>query len=361
MKIIRRMPIIFISILMCLTSYNAIAGETKPEMGIAQTMVQASPDDEKALNACLDGLIRAIIEKDKSRAISIVAIAKRDAPYLIYFSKRPGDKDPRRGLFLENAVVKRKNYDTEPVSYQEYKFIQGGMGIINPEGDYFIQDGTKCMSGTKTYKYHHEKWYSLIDNLLMEDKIDKISDISGSSKIIGITSPSENKIKDDNSQKHSDNKADQYSEKPKVHTKESSSNKIVIAISYFKFINKLPNENKEPERLHKILSDALNSSDDFKLLDPNAYIEDPAKTGIELENLNFWNWTVIGAEMLITGSVNNTDPENVELMLRLFDTSKSSIILSKNYSGPKVQTDKLIYTFCKEIKDKLIDEEYLSK
>ena len=50
------------------------------------------------------------------------------------------------------------------------------------------------------------------------------------------------------------------------------------------------------------LSDSLDFTGYFKLLDRDAFLFDPQKDGVIASAINFQNWTVIDAEILITGS-----------------------------------------------------------
>lgn len=89
----------------------------------------------------------------------------------------------------------------------------------------------------------------------------------------------------------------------------------------------------------------------FKIIDRDAYLADP-ETDIIVSNINFKNWTGIGAELLITGSLFLKD-NVIEMELRLYDTFKGSLIVGKRYKGVVNNQRKMIHRFCGEIIYKL--------
>lgn len=70
----------------------------------------------------------------------------------------------------------------------------------------------------------------------------------------------------------------------------------------------------------------------FALSDPGAFLEDPQKMDVSGPGIRFRNWTVIGAELLVTGSVVIRGDE-AEFELRLFDTVKQTLLVGKRYRG----------------------------
>ena len=124
--------------------------------------------------------------------------------------------------------------------------------------------------------------------------------------------------------------------------------KIPLAIPFFK------NEsgNSEEARLSTSAADLLSASLEFtgyfKLLDQGAFLFDPQRDGVLTPQINFSNWTVIGAELLVTGLFELNDG-SITMELRLFDTFKSRRILGKKYSGKIADQRKMIHRFCSEV------------
>jgi TolB protein len=124
--------------------------------------------------------------------------------------------------------------------------------------------------------------------------------------------------------------------------------KIPIAIPLFKTAGDTAEEKRSSETAADFLSATLDFTGYFKILDRDAFLFDPEKSGVSLANLNFQNWTVVGAELLITGyyELNN---DNVSVELRLFDTFKATRVLGKRYSGKVSNQRGIILRFCSDV------------
>jgi TolB protein len=97
-----------------------------------------------------------------------------------------------------------------------------------------------------------------------------------------------------------------------------------------------------------LLADSLEFTGYFKILDRRAFLFDPQSDGILTPQINFSNWTVVGAELLITGLFKENNG-NIAMELRLFDTFKGQRILGKKYSGKTVDQRRIIHRFCSEV------------
>jgi TolB protein len=86
----------------------------------------------------------------------------------------------------------------------------------------------------------------------------------------------------------------------------------------------------------------------FKLLDRGAFLFDAETSGVTLTELTFPNWTVIGAELLVTGHY-RLDGDNITVELRLFDTFKARRVLGKKYIGKRSNQRDIILRFCTEV------------
>ncbi|MBW1996161.1 MAG: Tol-Pal system beta propeller repeat protein TolB, partial [Deltaproteobacteria bacterium] len=85
----------------------------------------------------------------------------------------------------------------------------------------------------------------------------------------------------------------------------------------------------------------------FKLLDRGAFLIDP-NTDWAGQGIEFKNWTVTGAEMLIIGRVSIQDTI-ITMELRLYDTFKERMIVGKRYKGWLGDQRKIIHRFCSEV------------
>ncbi len=128
--------------------------------------------------------------------------------------------------------------------------------------------------------------------------------------------------------------------------------KTPVAVTQFKAFNGHDSEAQEGRKAKDILIKALDFTGYLKTMNPAAFLSNPAESGIQLGYINFSDWTGIGAELLITGGIIETQGK-VKLKLRLFDTFKTELLVGKVYTGPRSQIRKMIHLFCSEISYKL--------
>jgi len=124
--------------------------------------------------------------------------------------------------------------------------------------------------------------------------------------------------------------------------------KIPLAIPSFKNVTGSGEEERLSKSSVQILASSLAFTGYFKILDPGAFLFDPTKDGVLTPQINFANWTVIGAELLITGLCEVSDGR-LSVELRLFDTFKNKRILGKKYAGRPDDQRQIIHRFCSEV------------
>lgn len=125
-------------------------------------------------------------------------------------------------------------------------------------------------------------------------------------------------------------------------------NKTPVALPAFKALTGSPEERVIGEKAHQILVDGLAFTGYLKQVNPDAFLADPAETGIQMSEINFQDWTGIGAELLITGGIEEKDGR-VKLELRLFDTFNTQMLKGKIYTGSPSQIRKMIHLFWAEV------------
>jgi len=128
--------------------------------------------------------------------------------------------------------------------------------------------------------------------------------------------------------------------------------KTPIAITKFKTFNGHDAEVKGAAEGEQILKGALDFTGYLKVLNPAAFLSSPSHTGIQLGQINFRDWTGIGADFLITGGIEEKEGQ-VTLKLRLFDTFNSKLVVGKIYTGATSSIRQMIHMFCAEISQKL--------
>ena len=97
-----------------------------------------------------------------------------------------------------------------------------------------------------------------------------------------------------------------------------------------------------------LLSYYLDFTGYFTISDSGAFLEDPQTMNITGSGIRYRNWTVIGAELLITGSVVVRDGD-AEFELRLFDTVKEKMLVGKRYRGSADNYGQVARRFCSEV------------
>jgi len=124
--------------------------------------------------------------------------------------------------------------------------------------------------------------------------------------------------------------------------------KIPIAVPFFKTGSDNPSVEQMAENGANLLSDSLNFTGYFKILHRDAFLIEPETFDIIAPNINFRNWTAIGAELLITGGF-TVRGDVVEMELRLFDTFKGKLLVGKLYKGMLEDMRQMIHRFCGEV------------
>jgi len=121
--------------------------------------------------------------------------------------------------------------------------------------------------------------------------------------------------------------------------------KVPLAVPLFKTAAGDDGQSETAAKAADLLAASLEFTGYFKLLDRSAFLFDPAKDGVLTPQINFRNWTVVGAELLITGLYQLRNGR-VTMELRLFDTFKARRILGKKYSGAAADQRRMILRFC---------------
>ena len=102
--------------------------------------------------------------------------------------------------------------------------------------------------------------------------------------------------------------------------------KIPMAIPVFRAMTASAQEREQIGPFADSLQEMLDFSGYFKMLDRGSFLYDPQTSGITEKDLNFANWTAVGAEMLITGGL-QIEGNNLVVELRLFDTFKAKLLV----------------------------------
>ena len=124
--------------------------------------------------------------------------------------------------------------------------------------------------------------------------------------------------------------------------------KIPIAIPPFKTGAVVPAVEQMALNGANLLSDSLEFTGYFKMLDRDAFLIGPEGFDIIAPNINFRNWTAIGAELLVTVGM-TVRGDVVEMEFRLFDTFEGRLLVGKRYKGWMNDIRRMVHRFCGEV------------
>jgi len=96
------------------------------------------------------------------------------------------------------------------------------------------------------------------------------------------------------------------------------------------------------------LGDALRITGFFRVIERSAFIEDPSRTGITAQDINFGDWLSIGGDFLVKGGFHYNGTE-LTVEFRLFDVVEGKLIAGKKYWGKLEDRKTMVMKFAGEI------------
>ncbi|MEJ2661065.1 MAG: Tol-Pal system beta propeller repeat protein TolB [Desulfobacteraceae bacterium] len=124
--------------------------------------------------------------------------------------------------------------------------------------------------------------------------------------------------------------------------------KIPMAVPGFRAMAASPEAMAQAIPMADKLQEMLAFSGYFKMLDRASFLYNSQSSGITQKELNFTNWTAVGAELLITGGL-QIHGDQMVVELRLFDTFKSKMLIGKRYRGSVQEQRTMMRRFCSEV------------
>ncbi|MBI4517810.1 MAG: Tol-Pal system beta propeller repeat protein TolB [Deltaproteobacteria bacterium] len=128
-----------------------------------------------------------------------------------------------------------------------------------------------------------------------------------------------------------------------------------IAISPLKDLSQNGAGAKLAGEFADILSRDLELAGLFRIIDRQAYIEQPETSGITAEQINFANWSVIGALALVKGSLQISGDE-LTVEVRLFDVFQQRQLAGRRYRYSPPQIRRIANRFADEIMEVFTNE-----
>jgi TolB protein len=135
-----------------------------------------------------------------------------------------------------------------------------------------------------------------------------------------------------------------------------SMKKIPLAIPEFQPVKNTAKESEYCIRSGDLMETTLDFTSYFNILDRRSFLIDPARQELLPNRINYGNWRVVGADLLITGFIEYTDGA-LQMELRLFDTVKGENLISKRYAGTESQYRQMVRLFCSHVIQYLTNKE----
>jgi TolB protein len=124
--------------------------------------------------------------------------------------------------------------------------------------------------------------------------------------------------------------------------------KILIAIPDFKSLTPLKGHPEFATDLPEVIAGDLDLSGYFAPLDKTAFIDKDGGT-LTPEGINFKNWTVINADLLLKAGYTTVGDNNIEVEVHLYDAFQEKEVLGKKFLGKIDSTRPLMHRIANEI------------
>lgn len=122
--------------------------------------------------------------------------------------------------------------------------------------------------------------------------------------------------------------------------------KTPIAIPLFKDENGKAGD--AARQLADVLTDDLETSGEFEVIDRARYLEDPNVAGVKAGEFEMSDWSLIGAEYVVKSAITRED-DRIKLAMRLFNVGTGSMLVGKEYAGTYEERFKMVHLFAGEI------------
>ncbi|UCE82525.1 MAG: Tol-Pal system beta propeller repeat protein TolB [Deltaproteobacteria bacterium] len=124
--------------------------------------------------------------------------------------------------------------------------------------------------------------------------------------------------------------------------------KLKIAIPRFRTEGGTAADQLIGRELAEILSNALDFSGLFQILNPAVFLQDPEQMGVELQEINFSEWRFLNVDLLVRGSY-KIQGDLMVLTVRLYDVIQQKRLLRKTYGDRIANARQTILDFADEI------------
>jgi TolB protein len=129
---------------------------------------------------------------------------------------------------------------------------------------------------------------------------------------------------------------------------EPGERKFPIAVSPLKSLSSDAETTTQATKFADIVASDLTMSGFFRVIPRASYVEPPDTSGVTDADINFDNWSVIGALTLVKGSLQREN-NAVALEARLFDVYQRRQLLGRRYRGELGDVRRMAHRFADEI------------
>jgi TolB protein len=132
--------------------------------------------------------------------------------------------------------------------------------------------------------------------------------------------------------------------------------KLPLAIQSFRDLAPEAGDPSVGKEIQETLEGDLAFSGLFDVLDPVIFIEDPATSKTDVQNIHFPDWRAIGADALIKGTY-TTMGEKLKVEFFLYDVFREKQLVGKRYHGMAGDLRKMAHKFANEVVKQITGEE----
>jgi TolB protein len=104
--------------------------------------------------------------------------------------------------------------------------------------------------------------------------------------------------------------------------------------------------------IEEVLSHDLDLSGMFDIIDRDAYFEDAHRIALSSAEVNFPQWELLGAQLLIRGAY-LLKGDQIELKARLFDVDRRRLLTGHNYKGDRQDLRRMLHRFVDQVLETL--------
>ncbi len=131
--------------------------------------------------------------------------------------------------------------------------------------------------------------------------------------------------------------------------------RLPVAVQLFRSRDPLSEAPGLGRELQETVSEDLDFSGLFRVLDPLSFIEDPKSSETDPTRIRFEDWRVIGAEALIKGSFSKTG-DRLKAEFYLYDVIRRQVILGKRYYGRSEDLRRMAHKFSNRVIQEITGE-----